>query len=104
LTGGCSAPQRVIDDIKTLKVDAKALYDFNREFLKRAKSSTPEELEKKMKMVMINEIAYQRTMDGLNLLGEYVGSLEIISNAQLAATEDTINRIADRVKERLSDN
>lgn len=104
VVSGCSAPQRVVDDIDALKVDAKALFDFNQEFLKRSKATTEAELEKKMKIIMISRLAHQRTMEGLDLLGEYVGSSEIISNAQLAATEETINKIATKVKEKLSDN
>lgn len=104
MTSGCTAPQRVVDDIETLKVDAEALFQFNQEFLKRSKATTEEELDKKMKIIMISRLAHQRTMEGLNLLGEYLGSSEIVSNAQLAATEDTINKIAEKVKEKLSEN
>lgn len=102
MIGGCSVPQRVVDDIQALKIETQALYSFNQEFLKRANSNSAAELEKKTKMIMISKIAYQRAMEGLDLLSEYMGSSEVISKAQLAATEETINKIADRVKERLS--
>lgn len=103
MVSGCTVPQRVYDDIAMLKLEEQALYNFNLAFLQRAKSTTNEELQKKLKMVMISKVAHQRAEQGLDLLGEYVGASEVISNAQLAATEDTIKQIADKVVEKLKE-
>ena len=101
---GCQAPQRVVDDIQALKLQEQALYEFNSEFLTRAKCKNNEELQKKLKIVMICKIAHQRATQGLALLEEYTGSTEIISNTQLAITEENIKKIAEKVAERMGDN
>lgn len=98
---GCQAPQRVTDDIQALKNDAKALYEFNQEFLKRTKTTNEQELQKKLRLMMISEVAHERATRGLELLHEYLGSAEFISNAQLTATEEVIEQIADRVAKKM---
>lgn len=100
---GCQAPQRVVDDVQTLRLQEQALYEFNSEFLSRAKCKNNEELQKKLKLVMICKIAHQRAVQGLMLLQEYVGSTEIISNAQLVATEENIKKIAEKVAEKIGE-
>jgi len=98
---GCQAPQRVNDDIKSLKADEQVLFDFNQEFLKRANSSNNDELQKKLKITMISQMAHQRSSRGLDLLAQYLGSTEIITSPQLTATEDIIKKIADQVAEKV---
>lgn len=100
---GCQAPQRIVDDAQTLRLQEQALYEFNSEFLSRTKCKNSDELQKKLKLVMICKIAHQRAAQGLALLQEYVGSTEIISNAQLAATEENIKKIAEKVAEKIGE-
>jgi len=101
MTTGCQVPQRVTDDVASLKADEQALFDFNSEFLRRAKSSNSEELQKKLKIIMISTLAHERASRGIILLAEYLDSSEIITNSQLAATEEMAKRIADKVTEKL---
>lgn len=101
---GCQVPQRVADDLKSLKVDEQTLFDFNQEFLKRAKSSNNEELQKKLKIIMICNMAHERASRGLELLVEYLGSTEIFTSDQAKLTEDMIKKIADKVAERMDNN
>jgi len=101
---GCQVPQRVADDVRVLKTDEQALFDFNQEFLKRAKSSNNEELQKKLKIIMISNMAHERATRGLQLLAEYLGSTEIITSGQLNLTEEMITKIANKVAQEMGNN
>lgn len=100
MTVGCSAPQRVVDDIAMLKLDAQAHYELNQKILERSISNNDEELQKKLKLTMISKIAHQRTMRGLRLLQEYLDSTEFLSNTEASATKqliiDTVNEVLRR--------
>jgi len=100
---GCQAPQQVVDDIKLIEVESKAFYEFNDTFLSRSNTTTPEELEKKLKLLTLNSTANQRIVRGLRLLQEYLGSTEYINETHLAITDETIRKIAQKVSERLEE-
>ena len=100
---GCEVPQKVTDDVQALRIEVKSMYEFNQQFLKRTKSTTKAELDKKLKLIMISKMAYQRAERGLVLLAEYLKSSEIVSTAQLAATEETIKKIANKVAEKMQE-
>lgn len=101
---GCQVPQKVVEDVKVLKADEQALFEFNQEFLKKAKSSNNEELQKKLKIIMICNMAHERSSRGLELLMEYLGSTEVITSGQLNMTEEMISKIANKVAEKMGDN
>lgn len=94
---GCQVPKKVHDDVKALRIDEQALFEFNQEFLKRAQSTNNDELQKKLKLTMIVQMSHERTVRGLELLESYLVSSEIITSSQLLITEDLIKRIEDLV-------
>lgn len=100
---GCSAPQRVVDDIALLKLEAQAHYSFNQQVLEKSISTNDEELQKKLKLLMISKIAHQRTMRGLQLLSEYLDSIEFMSNAEASATKQLIIDTVEEVLRRRSE-
>lgn len=103
MTAGCSAPQRVVDDIALLKLEAQAHYEFNQQVLEKSISTNDEELQKKLKLLMISKIAHQRTMRGLQLLSEYLDSIEFMSNAEASATKQLIIDTVEEVLRRRSE-
>ena len=88
-------PKKVHDDVKALKIDEQALFEFNQEFLKRIQSTNNEELQKKLKLTMIVQMSHERVARGLDLLETYLISSEIITSSQLLITEDLIRKIED---------
>lgn len=97
MIAGCSAPQRVTDDIEMLKVEAQAHFEFNTRLLNRSISTNDEELQKKLRLIMISKIAHERTMRALQLLSEYVDSTEFLSDAEAAETKQLIIETVDEV-------
>lgn len=96
-TAGCSAPQRVTDDIEMLKVEAQAQFELNQRLLDKSISTNEADLRKKMKLIMISKMAHERTMRALQLLSEYVDSTEFLSNAEASETKrliiETVNEV-----------
>ncbi len=88
------------DDIEMLKIEAQAHFDFNQKLLDRSKSSTSEDLQKKLQLIMISKLAHERTTRALQLLSEYLDSTEFMSDAEISETRqliiDTVNEMLRR--------
>jgi hypothetical protein len=95
---GCQVPQKTYDDVKALKIDEQALYDFNQEFLKKIQPTTNnDDLQKRLRLTMIVQMSHDRASRGLKMLEAYLNSSEIITSSQMLLTEEMIKRIEQAI-------
>ncbi len=91
------------DDIRMLQYEEAAIFEFNQELLRRTKTHSDEELQKKLRLTMASKIAHQRVERGLKLLLEYLDSIEFMSDAEISATKQMIKDTVEEVLKRQRD-
>ena len=97
---GCEAPPKVAEDIALIQNEEAKMYEFNQELLKRLKTSTPEEIQRKIDLLTISRIAHHRVKTATNLLAEYLQSTEYLRKDDIDALATLMKKIQARMEEK----